>query len=171
MCGSEHRPVSVPLPLCSIGGTDRRGKLLDRFSATSGVCGRGSDGTTMAIVLLTGELDAFVAEQVEVPLRDFVRFAHRLVLDASGVSFIDRAGLRLLERLSRLAREAGGSMQLHDPSTQVVRLIRLVDAADSLDVCRSNDGGPTVTPLRHRHAKVAAGRRTPSPSLTSTYLG
>ena len=95
-----------------------------------------------------GELDVHAAGEIEGELglvaglseRDG-RAAHgrELVLDLSGVSFIDSAGLRLLERLDDAVTARGGRVWLHDPSRVVLRLLEVL-RIDQFDMCRSVTG-------------------------------
>jgi anti-anti-sigma factor len=50
-----------------------------------------------------------------------------IVLDLSGVGFMDSSGLRALIEADRVRREAGRSMALLSPSAPVVRVLELVN--------------------------------------------
>jgi anti-sigma B factor antagonist len=62
-------------------------------------------------------LTRLVGEEVPVPI----------VLDLSGVAFMDSSGLRALIEADRLRRQAGRSMALLAPSAPVVRVLELVN--------------------------------------------
>ena len=49
----------------------------------------------------------------------------RVVLDLSGVGFMDSTGLNVLVRLHRRVEEVGGVLTVQDPSTQVRHLLEL----------------------------------------------
>ncbi len=67
---------------------------------------------------VTGELDAFTAPQLDDAL-DEVHFTSQLVVDLSGVPFIDSAGLRALVGVVQRVRESGGNVAVcsHRPAT------------------------------------------------------
>ena len=50
---------------------------------------------------------------------------HRVVLDLSGVDFMDSSGLHVLVRLHRRVEEVGGELSVRDPSPQVRHLLEL----------------------------------------------
>lgn len=79
-------------------------------------------------VLLAGELDTLGARVLREHLESwFLRpSGRRLVLDASAVTFMDVAGLRVLVWAHERLGESGGELMLRRPSHPVLRL---------LDVC------------------------------------
>ncbi|HEU4910481.1 MAG TPA: STAS domain-containing protein [Actinomycetes bacterium] len=96
------------------------------------------DGATVH-VRLEGELDMTsspllqaVVDQTLAARR--VPRCHRLVVDMSGVSFADASGISpLLLARARLARR-GGRVELRHCRRAVLRLIRLLDLADMLEL-------------------------------------
>lgn len=80
---------------------------------------RGSDGA----LVLAGELDLSTVDLLEQATRE-APGDERLILDLSGVTFLDSSGIRGLVRVS-LAREAG-TVVVRDPPPRVVRVLRLV---------------------------------------------
>lgn len=85
-------------------------------------------------VRIRGELDAFTADHIQHALLAAATESADLVIDLAGVTFVDNAGLRLLEHLSDRAHASGGRVRLHDPSRSVRRLIDLL-GIDRLDLC------------------------------------
>lgn len=78
------------------------------------------------MVSLSGELTAAVAPEVRKELRALLEKGHvRLLLDMSGVSFIDSSGLSALVVTFKAARGAGGDVVLLRPQPTVRSLIEL----------------------------------------------
>jgi anti-anti-sigma factor len=69
------------------------------------------DGRT--VLTASGEVDLLTAATLERPLEDALTAREPLLLDLSGVSFIDSTGLRLLlEARNRAARPGAGGLAL-----------------------------------------------------------
>jgi len=80
------------------------------------------------IVRARGEIDAFTSASLAQSLRQAMRDSRgRITLDLSEVTFIDGAGLRLLERCRRDCRDQGLSFGLRQPAPHLRRLLQLVD--------------------------------------------
>lgn len=84
------------------------------------------DGETLS-VLLTGELDHHSAAPLRVELDALLsdRSIHRLVLDLSGVSFMDSSGLGVVLGRYKLLKEHGGSMRIRGASRPVGRILKM----------------------------------------------
>jgi anti-sigma B factor antagonist len=103
-------------------------------------------GDSSAVVWASGDVDTNVAEvfrdmMLRVMRRD--RHSPSLLLDLSGVSFMDCAGLRALLMTRRLAAMRGGSVCLIAESPAVHRIIDLL-------------GVRNVFPVRERLAELSA---------------
>ncbi len=82
-----------------------------------------SDG---ARVVLSGELDLATAGQVEEELEEVLeRSPARLVIDLSGLEFMDAAGLRALLGVERRAAEAGRRIEVIAGEGEPRRLLEL----------------------------------------------
>lgn len=86
-----------------------------------------TDGTRVGV---SGELDVASATQLRDALES-VEPAQRVLLDLSGVSFIDSTGLHLLLQISTLSRRDGDRLRIIT-SPEVDRVIALSDLADLL---------------------------------------
>jgi len=92
-----------------------------------------------SVVRLAGELDIASVPQVEAVLRRAEEDVKPLVLDLSGLSFIDSSGLRLVLTADARARDAGVSFTIvrgPEPVRRVFRVAHLDDRltfVDSLD--------------------------------------
>ncbi len=87
------------------------------------------------VFVLSGEVDAHTAPQFEErfdPLPTPIGDA--LVIDMSGVSFMDSSGLRVLIELNRRVGEAGASMTVRAPSRSVAKIIEISGLTDLIEV-------------------------------------
>jgi stage II sporulation protein AA (anti-sigma F factor antagonist) len=101
-------------------------------------------GDSSAVVWASGDFDTNAAETFpDVMLSVMGRPSPSLLLDLSGVSFMDCAGLRALLMTHRLAAMRGGSVCLIAESPAVHRIIDLLDVRD-------------VFPVRERLAELSA---------------
>jgi anti-anti-sigma factor len=74
---------------------------------------------------LVGELDASNAEGLVESLRDEIETGGDLVLDLSGLGFVDSMGLRSFLRIAA-ALEASGKLVLQGPQRSVARTIEVI---------------------------------------------
>ena len=79
---------------------------------------------------LRGELDLAAAPMLREHVRGAGTRRGNVVVDLSGVEFIDVAGLCALTALAKEAREQGWCLELHRPSLSVRRLARLTSTQD-----------------------------------------
>jgi anti-anti-sigma factor len=85
------------------------------------------DGS-LAVVTVTGEIDVATAE----PLRQALlaaeqRGGRRVVVDMSGVEFLDSTGLGVLVGSLRRLREAGGDLYLAIVHPHVLKVLRVTN--------------------------------------------
>ena len=98
------------------------------------LCARsGDDGIVVAV---SGEVDVCTEGALQQVLLRIMRERGRLLLDLSGVSFIDCAGLRALLTTRRRAELCGGFMRLIATSAAVRRIIELTGTHETLAVAR-----------------------------------
>lgn len=86
-------------------------------------------GAGHVLVTVSGEIDVATAEQLRVRLAGPAGDGRRVIVDLSGVSFIDAAGARVLAGAAARAAARGGSLQL----AAAGRLVRRVLALTGLD--------------------------------------
>jgi anti-sigma B factor antagonist len=111
-------------------GWSRQGGVMD---LTLGVR-PGDDGT---VVVVSGEVDVCTEASLQQALLRIMReHGARLLLDVSGISFMDCAGLRALWTTRRRAELRGGFMPLIAVSRAVRRIIELTGAHEALAVER-----------------------------------
>jgi anti-sigma B factor antagonist len=92
----------------------------------------GEDGP---VVVLSGEADATTAASLREMLAKLLETGARLVtVDASGLSFLDSASLRVLVLAARALRGRHGTLVFARPQPLVVRLLEITGADSLLDV-------------------------------------
>lgn len=87
-------------------------------------------------LVLRGELDMSVVPAVEERLDGAIDGG--LVLDLSGLKFIDSSGLRLILQLREAAERDGWTLQLVPGPPEVQRVFQLVDLEDRLPFLESS---------------------------------
>jgi anti-anti-sigma factor len=96
-----------------------------------------TDGTTRLTIV--GELDLATADELvasgTLALDD--PGCSRLLLDLSGVGFIDSTGLGTLVHLSNAAKRTDTALVLCDPAPRVVEVLRLTAMEDFFEVTKS----------------------------------
>ena len=94
------------------------------------------------IALLSGEIDHHHAKEIREEIDYAVReqLPHTLILDFRRVTFMDSSGIGLIMGRSRLLEETGGYLEIHNPSQQIRKVLRL-SGADRLAVIRSTACG------------------------------
>lgn len=114
------------------------------------------DGQTLYAVP-GGGIDHHTARPIRELIDEAVtdRRASRLVLDLSGVDFMDSAGLGLILGRLRHISSSGGKLVLLDPTSDIMRILRLAGLDKRLAIV---DGGSERTHLSAlRTAPKAAG--------------
>jgi anti-anti-sigma factor len=91
---------------------------------------------------VAGEIDASTAPALDDALSHLPIGDGPVVLDLSGVSFIDSSGLRVLISLAGRARDEGRSVALRDPSPTVARLLEITGLAEMFEL--GTNGAPTA---------------------------
>jgi anti-sigma B factor antagonist len=87
----------------------------------------------VAVVAATGEVDVFTAPGLDAEITALVEQGHsRLVVDLSGVSFLDSTGLGVLVKGLKTARDAGGSMHLVVTSERIRKIFDITGLDASL---------------------------------------
>ena len=85
-------------------------------------------------VVLMGEIDAHTAPELERVLGQRIATFGSARLEASGVTFMDSSGLRVLIGATNEARGRGGDVVLDSPTPVVLRLIEISGLSDHLRV-------------------------------------
>jgi anti-sigma B factor antagonist len=95
----------------------QEGALMLDMDLGSGECGG------CAVVALRGELDLMDAADVADALEAFAAREPRIIVDLSGLEFIDVSGVAALSRVRMHARDAGGDVLLAAPQQRMVRRV------------------------------------------------
>jgi anti-sigma B factor antagonist len=92
-------------------------------------------GTDGPVVVLSGEADATTAAQLrEMLATQLDTGARRVTVDASGLSFLDSANMRVLVLAARALQGRHGTLVLARPQPLVARLLEITGADRLLDV-------------------------------------
>jgi len=97
------------------------------------------------VLTIVGDVDLATAPEVLDAGNDVFAKAEpsRLVLELSGVTFIDSTGLGALVQLRNLTQERGIALLLSSPSRSVSRAMSLAGLADVFGLSEDTDGAGT----------------------------
>jgi len=111
------------------------------------------------VLELAGDLDMAAAPGFEVRLRDGLgREPHRLLIDLSGVTFVDSTGIRLLLRANERCRELGVELAVTRPSDGVWRVLERFRLETRLPFV-AVDAVPVTEPVPTAPAVAGGGAR------------
>ena len=118
---------------------------------------------------LHGELDLADAAAVAAALGALAARDRWIIVDLSGLEFIDAAGIAALSRGRRQARDAGGGLLLAAPQPRVQRVLSLIWEAESpgvqasMAVAAASAGSHPVRRARRSGGSLlrSAGRASP----------
>lgn len=85
-----------------------------------------AEGGTWAIVSVRGEIDVSTASSLETAVRDCLASSGRVIIDLSGVRFMDSTGLNVLIRAQSESNDgSAGVLRLAGVPDRVAKLLRL----------------------------------------------
>ena len=100
---------------------------MDLLSLT--VPARESDGQPHTLVTITGEADVTNREDLRTVLdAEVAQEPHMLILDLSGLRFMDSSALHVILQANRALDRQGGMMALVAPQEAVAKMLRLTTA-------------------------------------------
>ena len=104
-------------------------------------------------VRLDGEIDhhSSNALRAEVDAAIYAHLPQELVFDFRNVSFMDSSGIGLIMGRAKLTEEYGGTLEIHNPSQQIRKVLR-ISGADRLAVIRSRVTAPPQEGKEPEHA-------------------
>lgn len=105
---------------------------MDRFAVSLGESGEGR-----TVVTVRGELDLATADRLWVELEPLLLPRNLVVLDGSGISFLDSSGLRVLLQAGKRASTDGAIFRLVAPQAAVQRVLELAGTGGHLDTRES----------------------------------
>lgn len=100
---------------------------MDRFAVN--IAEKGQYGV---VVSVSGELDLATAEELRGKLDPVIVQDAVVVLDGTGMSFLDSSGLRVLLQAANLATSRGAAFRLVAPQAAVRRVLELAGVVDHL---------------------------------------
>jgi anti-sigma B factor antagonist len=97
------------------------------------------DGDGHVVVALCGELDIADTAAVAAALAVVIAREPEIIVDLTGLKFVDCGGVAVLASGRKLARLAGGELRLAAPQPRVLRVLTLTHLIDVLPVHASVD--------------------------------
>jgi anti-anti-sigma factor len=102
---------------------------------TASVLARECSGTPYTLVVLAGELDATNSQQLRNMLESEISAGLRtLIVELSGLKFIDSSSLQVLLRCNRMLSSQGGVLRLVRPVGSVARMLHFTRADQLIQV-------------------------------------
>lgn len=99
----------------------------------------------LAVVTVGGEVDLDTASQLGDHALDAVRdVSPHVLLDLTGVTFMDSTGLKVLLSVQRRAELAGGSFGVAGPSRAVRKILALTGLDQTFDIYETVDEAPAT---------------------------
>ena len=104
------------------------------------------DGSA-AVLTLVGDFDMYTVQSVTRPVEELLRDPpHDLVVDLSGVDFIDSSGIALLVKVyARVVREGDGTMRVDRTSSVARRLLEVCGLLETFGIDGSGAQRPRLT--------------------------
>jgi anti-sigma B factor antagonist len=92
------------------------------------------EGDGQIVVVLGGELDVAYAASVAAQLSAIAACEREIIVDLTGLEFIDSSGVAALAQVRKHARLAGGDLLLAAPQQQVLRILTITRLIDVFSV-------------------------------------
>jgi anti-sigma B factor antagonist len=115
---------------------------------------RGCDGHV--VVTLRGELDLADAASVAAALTAVADREPEIIVDLTGLEFIDTVGVAALARGRKHARRAGGDLLLAAPQRQVMRVLTITRLADDFSVYANAEEAASSIASSPRYSRAGA---------------
>ena len=104
-----------------------------------------TSGAAYTLITLAGECDLHTGRQLrDVLTSEVSRGAQRMILDLSGLSFMDSTGMQVLLSVRTVLTVRGGSMALVAPQPVVARILELTGADQYIPVYGSLEDAQTA---------------------------
>jgi len=87
------------------------------------------DDAGWTVVAVKGEIDISTAATFEEALQSAMAVSERVVVDLSGVRFMDSTGLGVLMRAHKHQDDVGAALRLAAPSERIVRILDVTQLA------------------------------------------
>jgi len=90
---------------------------------------------SITVVAVSGELDVFTAPQLESALNDLVTAGRvEIVVDLSGVSFLDSTGLGAMVKALKWVKEQSGSLTVVAADERIVKVFKITGLDDVMSL-------------------------------------
>lgn len=100
----------------------------------------GGDGAG-TVVAVTGELDVFTAPSLEEALQALIADGNAdIVIDLSGVEFLDSTGLGVMVKALKWAREAGGGLRVVSTQERITKVFTITGLDEVMQLSGSVQG-------------------------------
>lgn len=119
---------------------------------------RSTERSEATILHLDADLDLNTAPALENTLRDAVRSGRHVIVDLSGVTYIDASGYRVFEECQRRLNERGCLLVLASPAPRIRRLIDLLHLNTVIPTCATVEDA--MDTLRETPRPAAGARNT-----------
>jgi anti-sigma B factor antagonist len=139
--------------------------MSDRAGSTSEFAATVTSADTSTVIAVRGEVDVATAPILRRALAEADARGRRdlmggpVVVDLSGVTFIDASGLSVLVGAARWARGEGRMLVLRDPSPATMRVLEITRLLDGFRIQRRE-----IEVGRHAAVVIADRRFWPCPS-------
>lgn len=96
------------------------------------------EGDNVAVIVLTGEVDVYTSPRVKQEIVDLLNGGTiRLVVDLSGVEYLDSTGLGVLIGGLKRARERDGDLKLVCDNVRIQRIFEITGLTKIFDIFHS----------------------------------
>ncbi len=93
------------------------------------------------IVATTGELDVHSAGSLEKVLQDLISQGDStIVLDLTGLEFLDSTGLGVMVKALKWAQDAGGSLRVVADDEKITKVFTITGLEEALSLTSTNEG-------------------------------
>jgi anti-anti-sigma factor len=92
------------------------------------------EGGSRTVIQLVGEADASTWAMSEVFDAEVAKKPRLMVVDLSGLTFIDSTALRVIMRTHRALHREGGTLALVSPTPAVARVLELINIARTIPI-------------------------------------
>ncbi|NUP48382.1 MAG: STAS domain-containing protein [Catenulispora sp.] len=97
-------------------------------------------GERHVVLTVSGDVDLAAHARFQAEAEPWAAAPHDLILDCSGVTFLDSMGLRVLVQLRRLVTDDGREFALRAPSESVRRVLELAGVESLFPVVAADSG-------------------------------
>jgi len=112
------------------------------------------------VLTVSGELDAYTGPALRTAILDLLAHHHALVIDMTGLGFLDSSGLGILVSALRRIRNVGGELKLVIDSDSIRKLMRLTALDLVFDISGTVEDATATPPPTSTSASASASTST-----------